>query len=88
MLLVDKLNICIKVIDKGIGVPESELNNLFQPFFRASNTFHYKGSGVGLSLTEKIIKLHGGSIDFKSIAGKGTTVEVKFSTALNNSFTS
>jgi len=88
MLLVDKLNICIKVIDKGIGVPESELNNLFQPFFRASNSFHYKGSGVGLSLTEKIIKLHGGSIDFKSIAGKGTTVEVKFSTALNNSFTS
>jgi signal transduction histidine kinase len=84
ILKVDKANISITVIDKGIGIPESDFANLFQPFFRASNTFQYKGSGIGLSLTEKIIKLHGGSIVFKSTQGIGTTVEVCFSTALNS----
>jgi signal transduction histidine kinase len=84
VLSVDDSSICVSVIDKGIGIPEKDLSGLFQPFFRASNTFHYKGSGVGLSLTEKIIKLHGGTIDFKSAIGKGTTVEVKFNSIINN----
>ena len=84
ILTVNNANICVTVLDKGIGIPESEINNLFQPFFRASNTFHYKGSGVGLSLTEKIIKLHGGTIDIDSAPGKGTKVAVTFSTVLNS----
>ena len=84
ILTVNNANICVTVIDKGIGIPESEITNLFQPFFRASNTFHYKGSGVGLSLTEKIIKLHGGTIDIDSAPGKGTKVAVTFSTVLNS----
>jgi len=83
VLTIDKSNICISVIDKGIGVPENDFINLFQPFFRASNTFQYKGSGIGLSLTEKIVKLHGGTITFNSTQGIGTKVEVRFSAALN-----
>jgi len=83
-LSIDDVNSCVTVIDKGIGVPEKDLGNLFQPFFRASNTFHYKGSGVGLSLTEKIIKLHSGTIDFKSTVREGTTVVIKFTNALNS----
>ena len=84
ILSVDAQNSTITVIDKGIGIPEEDMKNLFQPFFRASNSFHYKGSGVGLSLTEKIIKLHGGTIDFKSKIGEGTSVEITFSHALNS----
>jgi signal transduction histidine kinase len=71
-------DICISILDKGIGVPENEIKNLFQPFYRASNSFSHKGSGIGLSLAEKIIKLHGGLIDFQSSPTNGTKVEIRF----------
>ena len=82
-LSVDIDSICLTISDKGIGVPENEINNLFQPFFRASNAFSYKGSGVGLSLAQKVIKLHHGIIDFRTTSGKGTIVEINFN-MLNN----
>lgn len=66
----------IDVEDHGIGIPENEKENLFQPFFRASNTVAYKGSGIGLSLTAKIIGLHGGKISIPSISGRGTIVSI------------
>jgi signal transduction histidine kinase len=78
VLSVNKENLKLTISDKGIGIPENEINNLFQPFFRASNTHNYKGSGVGLSLADKIIKLHGGSMTFHSFIGKGTRVEICF----------
>ncbi len=81
ILHVDNDSICLTVSDKGVGVPENEMNNLFQPFFRASNAYSYKGSGIGLSLADKVIKLHGGIIDFHTSSGIGTTVEVRFKTA-------
>jgi signal transduction histidine kinase len=80
-LTVDNDSICLIVSDKGIGVPENEVENLFQPFFRASNAYSYKGSGIGLSLAGKIIKLHGGNLAFQTSSGIGTTVEVRFNTS-------
>jgi signal transduction histidine kinase len=71
-------NIQIQITDKGIGIPELEKNNLFQPFFRASNAITYKGSGIGLSLVHKIITMYGGMISISSIMGKGTTVIINF----------
>jgi signal transduction histidine kinase len=68
----------IEIIDLGIGIPENESQNLFQPFFRASNTFPFKGSGIGLSLADKIIKLHEGHIDVVSNSDIGTTVKIYF----------
>lgn len=79
-LSIENDTICLTISDKGIGVPENEVSNLFQPFFRASNAYSYKGSGIGLSLAEKVIKLHGGVIDFHSSSGKGTVVEIRFKT--------
>ena len=84
-LNVDTTAICLTVSDKGIGIPENEISNLFQPFFRASNAYSYKGSGIGLSLAGKIIKLHGGVIDFQSNSTKGTKVEVRFNTLFRTS---
>jgi len=83
-LTADNDIICLTIADKGIGVPENEINNLFQPFFRASNAYSYKGSGIGLSLAEKVIKLHRVVIDFHS-SGKGTNVEIRFNTLPNTS---
>ena len=67
-------NIQITVIDKGIGIPLNDLQNIFEPFFRAGNARSYSGSGVGLSLTQKIIKLHKGTIEISSTLNIGTKV--------------
>ena len=71
-------NIQLRIEDKGIGIPETELNNLFQPFYRASNAFAYRGSGIGLSLVQKIVAIHNGEINVTSKIGKGTVAEITF----------
>jgi signal transduction histidine kinase len=71
---IDSLELQIE--DHGIGIPSDDLVNLGQPFFRADNAICYKGSGIGLSLTKKIIELHGGTILFDSLPTKGTLVTV------------
>jgi signal transduction histidine kinase len=71
----------LQISDNGIGIPESERNSLFQPFFRASNAMKYKGSGIGLSLVHRIITLHSGTIRITSAIGKGTAVDLEFPVA-------
>lgn len=66
------------VKDKGIGIPEQEQPHIFQTFYRATNARRHQGSGIGLSLTEKIMKLHDGSIEVASIEGNGTQVTLYF----------
>lgn len=70
--------IVIAVVDEGIGIPANEVKYIFDPFFRASNTNHYEGYGIGLPLTHTIIRLHKGDIKIQSQVGKGTTVVVTF----------
>ena len=71
------VNIAIK--DNGIGIANTELQHIFQPFYRAPNAFKLPGSGIGLSLAEKIIRLHNGKIEVSSIISKGTIFTVIFS---------
>jgi signal transduction histidine kinase len=78
MLSASEKAIQIRIIDKGMGIPQHEIKNLFQPFYRARNARSYKGFGIGLSLTDKIIRLHKGQINILSEEGKGTTMEVCF----------
>jgi len=66
----------IAVIDKGIGIPEGDVQHIFEPFFRASNTNDYEGYGVGLPLSLNIIRLHQGSIAIKSTVMEGTEIKV------------
>ena len=70
--------VSLVISDKGIGIPEQELEDIFQPFFRATNAVGFKGSGIGLSLTKKIIDWHGGSLKVISSEGKGTRFEILF----------
>jgi PAS domain S-box-containing protein len=64
----------IKVIDEGIGIPESELNELFKPFQRCSNVGNRQGSGLGLSIVAKFVDLMKGSIQIESKLNVGTKV--------------
>ncbi|MDB5223550.1 MAG: domain S-box protein [Chitinophagaceae bacterium] len=69
----DKIKCCVQ--DFGIGIPEQEQPKLFTRFFRVTNdnVNTYPGLGLGLYITNEIVKRHSGSIDFKSKEGKGST---------------
>ena len=66
----------LEIIDKGHGMEEEDIKQAFDPLF--SKRFHSGGiGGLGLSLTQKIIKAHGGSIELQSIPEKETLVRIK-----------
>ncbi|MDX6182792.1 substrate-binding domain-containing protein [Flavobacterium sp. Fl-77] len=54
--------------DSGIGIPENELSNVFNPFFKASNN-NKNSSGIGLHLSKEFVLLHQGTIELKSKQG-------------------
>jgi len=66
------------ISDQGIGIPDSEIKHIFDPFFRASNTRQTRGYGIGLPLALNIVRLYKGSIDISSKENKGTEVIIKF----------
>jgi signal transduction histidine kinase len=68
--------IIITITDSGIGIPEKDIEKIFQTFYRSENAISFSGSGVGLALCEKIINLHNGLISVKSAVGRGTTVTI------------
>lgn len=70
-------HVIIVVKDNGIGIPQNEVKNIFDPFFRASNVKSIAGYGIGLPLTQNIIKLHKGTIDITSEVNVGTEVVIK-----------
>ena len=65
--------------DHGIGISEIDLKNIFRPFYRGDNQKFADGNGIGLSLTQKIISLHKGTISATSKLGEGTSFYVDFS---------
>lgn len=71
-LFCDAKGINLLVRDKGIGIEQKDLNKIFQPFFRSTNALKYSGYGIGLSLTQNIVRLHNGLIEIKSQINKGT----------------
>lgn len=71
-----KNHVLISISDQGIGIDKEELNLVFEPFYRAKNAVNHKGHGIGLSLIQKIVRLHNGQISIESQSGKGTTVLV------------
>jgi hypothetical protein len=67
-------NIEISIQDQGIGIPESEIQNLFSRFYRVKNdtTIKVKGTGLGLYLSKYFIESHRGTISVESKVGEGT----------------
>lgn len=70
--------ISVSVEDRGIGMTEEELSNLFTKFYRAKNdtTTQIRGTGLGLYLTKYFIEAHGGRVEVKSESGKGSTFSI------------
>ena len=76
----DKDNWSLEITDTGIGIPAKEQKKLFKLHFRGSNAINAKitGSGIGLMLVYKLVKLHKGRIQIQSTEHQGTCVQITF----------
>lgn len=70
---------CIQVTDTGKGIPPGELDRVTEPFYMVdkSRARAQGGAGLGLALCQRIVALHGGTLELESVWGEGTTVRVR-----------
>ncbi len=68
--------VIFEVKDQGIGIPVVDRAQLFEPFYRGSNVDSIPGSGLGLSIVQTLVELHGGEIGVESEVGVGTQFTV------------
>lgn len=78
VLAATEAEVRIAVIDEGLGIPEDQLGNIFEPFTRVSTPISqvYTGFGLGLYMTRRLVERHGGLIWAESIEGEGSTFRV------------
>ncbi len=66
--------VCIEITDYGIGIPDEDIQNVKNKFYKGSSK--KSGSGLGLAISNEIMQLHGGSLDIKSEVQNGTKVSI------------
>ena len=69
----DRKQAVIKIKDRGIGISAIDQQRLFTPFFRGSNVNNISGNGLGLSIVNNLVEIHGGKIEVESQIEIGTT---------------
>lgn len=69
-------NKTIKVSDRGVGIPDTDLPHIFDRFYRSDKSRGTAGYGLGLAIAKAIVDAHGGHISVESKVGRGTTFTV------------
>jgi signal transduction histidine kinase len=75
----DVSSLTVRVRDTGVGIPDEDLNQLFERFYRVDKDRSRAtgGSGLGLAISKQIIEMHGGSISVESEVGVGSVFEIR-----------
>jgi two-component system sensor histidine kinase KdpD len=68
--------ISIHVSDRGIGIPEEDLERVFDKFYRVSRPESINGTGLGLAICKGIVETHGGQISAANRQGGGTVITI------------
>jgi PAS domain S-box-containing protein len=76
-LETDAEHLVFRIADQGIGIPEEDQGRLFERFHRARNVGGIEGTGLGLAIVRQCVDLHGGTVEFQSRAGAGSTFMVR-----------
>jgi signal transduction histidine kinase len=79
-LFGENKELIISIKDNGIGIPFEDQAHLFSRFFRARNAENIKGTGLGLHIVQRYAEMLGGTINFESEIGTGTTFTVQIPT--------
>jgi signal transduction histidine kinase len=81
---LSKTCVRITVADTGIGIHPKDIPFLGRPFEQANNQLHDKpaGTGLGLTLSRRLVKLHGGELTITSEVGIGTRVTIRLTTTV------
>jgi signal transduction histidine kinase len=65
-------DVWVSVADTGSGIPQEQINRIFEPFYTTKN----KGTGLGLMIVQRIARAHNGRIELESNVGRGTTFRI------------
>jgi signal transduction histidine kinase len=79
----DADTVTLRICDDGPGIPQADIANLFEPFFRVDRSRSKKagGYGLGLSICQRIMEAHGGSIAVTNNPGRGAAFVLNFPNA-------
>jgi signal transduction histidine kinase len=69
----------LSVLDRGPGVPEAELERIFEPFYRTDKSRDHRkdGQGIGLAITARVTELHGGKVAARNRPGGGLEIALE-----------
>ncbi len=91
---IDEIDMVINITDTGIGIKETEFQNIFEPFNQSNTSTNTQGTGLGLAITKRLVEMMNGTIHMVSQEGVGTKFSIHFpqiktieteSDSLNNS---
>ena len=77
-VLLERKQVIVAIIDQGIGISEEDQKHLFERFFRGGNATVIQGTGLGLHLVDRYMRLLGGKVEIKSELNRGTELLIKF----------
>jgi signal transduction histidine kinase len=82
--------IAVSILDQGKGMPESDLNAVFEPFFRGESSIRFSGYGLGMAITKRIVTAHRGrvSAENRKEGGLKVTIELPLATSRSDHATS
>ena len=80
-LTKDDRHAVLQVSDTGTGIHDDDLPHIFDRFYRATRAGHASGTGLGLTIAQRIVVAHGGTLAVQSRVNEGSTFEVRLALA-------